>query len=43
MTDSWHNRNAGAEWTGSWILVESFDTTITEDHPGANAYFWSLS
>ncbi len=115
MTDSWHNRNAGEEWTGAWIHVPTFDnwlrknkdelgvrelsiderdlvkvgdivmfdwninnsldhtqivsdvqvvdgktvikmighntdsdwrdfdTTITEDHPGALAYFWSVS
>jgi hypothetical protein len=28
MTDAWHNRNAGAQWTGSWILVESFDAWL---------------
>lgn len=28
MTDSWHNYNAGAQWTGPWIHVPSFDTWL---------------
>jgi hypothetical protein len=28
MTSSWHNYNAGAQWTGPWIHVPSFDTWL---------------
>ena len=28
MTDAWHNRNSGTEWTGAWIHVPTFDTWL---------------
>jgi hypothetical protein len=28
MTTTWHNRNAGAQWTSSWILVQALDNWL---------------
>lgn len=28
MTEAWHNRNGGAEWTGAWIHVPTFDNWL---------------
>ncbi|WP_207455745.1 amidase domain-containing protein [Herbiconiux sp. SYSU D00978] len=28
MTDDWYNRNAGADWTGAWIHVPTFDNWL---------------
>jgi hypothetical protein len=31
MTDDWHNFNAGAEWTSSWIYTPAFETWLLEN------------
>lgn len=31
MTDDWYNRDAGADWTGSWIHVPTFDNWLRDN------------